>query len=161
MNIKDREYIESLTDKEIVTAILKKDAKITRLYFYGKCYPLFKSIFDKYYTDCERWDEFVTEIYVYIMTPSKLTNINKLADFQFRCSLLTWLKIVAENYCHQLYTKKIDIVGDNSGATDIFNNIEQSLDLDNKNINMLDAMNIISSMPNKRYQKLIEYRYIQ
>ena len=43
----DRQYIESLTDQDIVDAILRKDTKITRLYFYEKCYPLFKVCYDK------------------------------------------------------------------------------------------------------------------
>ena len=151
----------NLDDKEVVRQILSRNTEVTIDYLYKKCYPLFKSIYDKYYTDCESWDEFVTEIYVYIMTPGKQTGISKLAAFQFRCSFPTWLKIVAENYCHQLYAKKIDIVGDNSGDTDIFNRIELSLDFDIKNINTFDVMNIIASMPNQRYRKLIEYRYVQ
>lgn len=152
---------DHLNDKEVVRQILSRNKEVTIDYLYKKCYPLFKSIFDRYYTDCESWDEFVTEIYVYIMVPSKQTGVSKLAAFQFRCSFPTWLKIVAENYCHQLYAKKVDIVGDNSSGTDIFTRIEQSLDFDNKDINKFDVMKIIALMPNQRYSKLIEYRYIQ
>ena len=67
MNLEERHYIESLTDKEIVNAILHRDARVTRLYLYDKCYPLFKTISDKYYTDCANYVEFVNEIYVLIM----------------------------------------------------------------------------------------------
>lgn len=42
---KDFEYIESLSDQEIVEAILNRDTVITRLYLYEKCYPLFKAEF--------------------------------------------------------------------------------------------------------------------
>lgn len=151
----------NLDDKEVVRHILSRNKEVTIDYLYKKCYPLFKSIYDRYYTDCESWEEFVTEIYVYIMMPGKQTGISKLAAFQFRCSFPTWLKIVAENYCHQLYAKRIDIVGESSSDTDIFNRIEKSLDFDIKNINTFDVMNIIASMPNQRYRKLIEYRYVQ
>lgn len=151
----------SLDDKEVVRLILSRDKWVTINYLYKKCYPLFKSIYDKYYTDCESWEEFVTEIYVYIMVPGKQTGISKLAAFQFHCSFPNWLKIVAENYCHQLYAKKIDIIGESSNDSDIFNRIEQSLDFDNKDINRFDVMKILELMPNQRYRKLIKYRYIQ
>lgn len=150
-----------LKDVDIVRAILCRDSEVTKYFLYKKCYPLFKSIYDKYYTDCDSWDELATEIYVYIMVPGKQTGICKLAAFQFRCSLTEWLKIVTENYCHQLYAKKIDLIGDNSCGTDIFSRIEHSFEIDFRGLNMADAINIIKMMPNQRYRKLIEYRYIQ
>lgn len=151
----------NMKDEEIAKAILHRDSEITIDYLYKQCYPLFKSIYDRYYTDCESWNELVNEIYVYIMVPNKETGISKLAAFQFRCSLATWLKVVTENYCHQLYAKKEDIIEENLGDTDIFSRIEHSLELDFSTINMTDVMKILSLMPNQRYRKLIEYRYIQ
>lgn len=152
--------IDSYTDKEIVKAVLNRDAFVTKEYLYRKCHPLFKSIYDKYYTDCDSWSELVNEIYVYIMIPSKETGISKLAAFQFRCTLTTWLKVVTENYCHQLYAKKVDIIGDNSDDTDIFNHIEYSLNIDLRSIDMSDVRKLLELMPNQRYRKLIEYRYV-
>lgn len=148
------------TDKEIVKAVLSKDREVTAYFLYKKCYPLFKSIYDKYYTDCETWRELANEIYVYIMVPGKEAGISKLAAFQFRCSLINWLKIVSENYCHQLYAKKVDVIGENKSDTDIFNHIEHSFNYDFRNLNMDDLMKIIALMPNQRYRKLIEYRYV-
>ena len=43
--------IVTYTDQEIVKAILNRDTVITKEFLYGKCYPLFKSVFDKYYND--------------------------------------------------------------------------------------------------------------
>lgn len=151
---------DRLKDEDIVRAILRRDSEVTKYFLYKKCYPLFKSIYDRYYTDCESWDELATEIYVYIMVPGKQTGICKLAAFQFRCTLTEWLKIISENYCHNLYVKKIDLVGEKSGDGDILNRIEHSLDFDFRNLNMADVMNIIGMMPNQRYRKLIEYRYV-
>lgn len=150
-----------MTDKEIVQAILSKDSAVTVEYLYRQCYPLFKSIYDRYYTDCDSWRELVNEIYVYIMLPGKTTGVSKLASFQFRCSLTMWLKVVTENYCYQLYARKSEIIGENSESTDIFNRVEYSLDLDFSTINMSDVMKILDLMPNQRYRRLIEYRYLQ
>lgn len=55
----DKEYIKSLSDQEIVQAILKRDARVTRLYLYEMYYPIFKTRYDKYYTDCESCLEFI------------------------------------------------------------------------------------------------------
>lgn len=39
-------------DLQIAEALIKRDNMVTRKYFYQQCYPLFKSIYDNYYTDC-------------------------------------------------------------------------------------------------------------
>ena len=38
-------------DLQIAQSLIAKDEMVTRKYFYQQCYPLFKSIFDNYYTD--------------------------------------------------------------------------------------------------------------
>lgn len=73
----------NLDDKEVVRQILSRNKEVTIDYLYKKCYPLFKSIYDRYYTDCESWDEFVTEIYVYIMTPGSKRALANLPLFSF------------------------------------------------------------------------------
>jgi DNA-directed RNA polymerase specialized sigma24 family protein len=150
----------NMKDEEIARAILHKDSEVTFDYLFKQCRPLFRAIFDRYYTDCERWEELATEIYVYIMAPGKKTGICKLAAFQFRCTLTEWLKIVSENYCHHLYVKKLDLVGENVGDSDIFNRIEHSLGFDISSLNMLDLKTVIALMPNQRYRTLIEHRYV-
>lgn len=45
--------IATLTDQEIVKAILDRDSFVTKEFLYGECYPWFKSIFDTCYTDCD------------------------------------------------------------------------------------------------------------
>lgn len=59
--------LDRYTDQEIAQAILRRDTFITKAYLYRKCYPLFKAIYDKYYTDCENPIELINEIYVYTM----------------------------------------------------------------------------------------------
>ena len=46
-------------DLLIRDALLKHDGKVTRHFFYQKCYPIFKSIYDNYYTDCACVKEFM------------------------------------------------------------------------------------------------------
>ena len=155
----DLQYIVSLTDSEIVEAILRRDANITRLYFYEMYYPLFKARYDKYYTDCESCLEFINEIYVHIMTPGSKSGKCYLASFGFSCRFEHWLKIVVENYCHQLYKKKPeiidipDVVGDRK--------TDGSTTIDIENLNHADVNAMLNLMRNKRYRDLIRYRYVE
>lgn len=152
--------IEHYTDQEIVKAILDRDTIITKEFLYRKCYPLFKAVYDKYYTDCESCFELINEIYVYIMIPQKKTNVSKLAAFGFRCTLTMWLKIVVENYCHQLYARRMEIDRDSNVGSDRNMPDDESLTENTRSIDMEDVHKILNMMPNQRYRKLIEYRYV-
>lgn len=78
--------LDRYTDQEIARAILRRDTFITKEYLYRKCYPMFKAIYDKYYTDCENTIELINEIYVYILMPHRETHRSKLQDFGFTVS---------------------------------------------------------------------------
>ena len=154
--------LSDLSDQEIVRDILNRDKEITFLYLYKKCYPLFRAIYNRYNTNCENAIELINEIYVYLLFPNKNTGRCKLADFGFRCTLTTWLKIVAENYCHQLYKKKEVTLQEEKFLVDD-RNIEKmhSIELDEKVLQMQDLNKILLMMPNKRYRELIQFRYVE
>ena len=153
--------ISKLSDQEIVQAILNRDKEISFLYLYKKCYPIFDSVHKKYYTDCENPTELISEIYVYILTPNKNTGKCKLADFGFRCTLTMWLKIVVENYCHQLFARKKYIPEDFIVHDDRKNWEKDSIDIDFSSLNMEDVMKILDMMPNECYKKLLIHRYLE
>ena len=60
-------------DLKIAKALIRHDEGVTRMFFYRQCYPLFKSIYDNYYTDCTAVKEFIDEIYIVVLAPSKIT----------------------------------------------------------------------------------------
>lgn len=148
------------TDREIVKAILNRDTLITKVFLYKKCYPLFKAIFDNYYTDCTDVFEFITEIYTYIMYPHRETGKSKLQGFDFRCSLPQWLKIVTRNYCRYVYSRRIVT----NSEIDINERInlpsDGSLLSGAKSLDMDDLNKVLLSMPNERYRELIRHRYV-
>lgn len=152
--------IDRYTDQEIAEAIIRRDTFITKEYLYRKCYPLFKSIYDKYYTDCDSVIELINEIYVYILMPHRETHQSKLQNFGFRCTLTMWLKIVTENYCHQLFTKRITVDENNDVASDRNDISDDSFLSNTRRLDMEDVQKTLSMMPNQRYRKLIEYRYV-
>lgn len=149
------------SDEEIVHHILHRNEEETIIFLYQQCYPLFKSVYNKYYTDCETCVEFINQIYLLIMTPRKSTGVSPLQTFGFRCTLTMWLKIIAENYCKQLFRKKVDFSDGVSTESDRLNFQDDSLELDFRSIYAGDVMRILDMMPNVRYRNLIELRYVK
>lgn len=156
----DKMGLEQYSDRQIVKAILDRDASVTKEFLYRRCYPLFKAVYDKYYTDCDSCFELINEIYVYIMIPQRKTGVSKIASFGFKCTLTLWLKIVVENYCHQLYARRIEVNLDSDVSSDRIIPDDESLTVNTRNIDMEDLHKILNMMPNQRYRQLIEYRYV-
>lgn len=153
--------IDNYTDQEIVQAILDRDTFVTKEYLYKKCYPMFKAIHSRYYTDCETTIDFISEIYVYILSVQPQTGTCKLAGFKFMSSLYSWLKVVSLNYCHCLYARRMD-VNNNHNIDDDRELIEDlSVDLDVSRLDKRDVQALLMQMPNIRYRRLIELRYVQ
>lgn len=156
--------ISKMTDRQIVEAILKRDAAVTHKYLYERCYPLFKAVYDRYYTDCNDCTELINEIYLYIMTPKRDTGESKLEKFGYRCTLTMWLKIVVTNYCHQLYERR----GTAEMSTDSLDDPERYSPLASdaasdptRRLSRRDLERMVADMPNERYRRIIRYRYIE
>ena len=155
-------------DIEIAKALINRDNLVTKKYLYIQCYPLFKSIYDKYYTDCISCKEFIDEIYMVVLSPSKITGKCQMENFKGESSLAQWLKSACLYYCYAKFDKKLPITdvisnGDelNLGDTDRFIDNSNSIDMDFSSINRADVEKILCSMPNIRYRKLIRMRYLE
>ena len=154
-------------DLEIASALINRDEHITRKYFYQQCYPLFKSIFDNYFTDCTCCKEFIDEIYILVLAPSKITGKCQMENYRGESTLARWLKAVCLFYCYKRFERKVsykftpiaELTQKKSGATDSLSEKSTSYDIDF----MLrsDIESLIMLMPNKRYQKIIKLRYIE
>ena len=157
-------------DLQIAKSLIVRDEMVTRKYFYQQCYPLFKSIFDNYYTDCANVKEFIDEMYIIVLAPSKLTGKCQMENFRGESTLTSWLKTACLFYCY----KQFEIKGkmpkkerlplsnaDDDDAGDRADSIYGSLEIDFSNINRQDAQVIIKQMPNKRYGELIRLRYLE
>lgn len=153
--------INSMSDREIVAAILARDRAVTEAFLYRKCYPLFNACFCKYETDCETCIEFINEIYLYLMLPRPKTQQSYMQGFAFRCSLIGWLKLVAHTYCHQLFRKKGEMYQESLDDTDRFKETPDSLITYANNCDVADLQYVLSTMPNDRYRELIRLRYVE
>lgn len=158
-------------DLQVRDALLRRDGKVTRYFFYQQCYPLFKSIYDNYYTDCASIKEFIDEIYVLVMSPSKITGRCQLENFRGESTLTSWLKTACMYYCYNKYElkermPKYEILSETNeeydeGTADRNEAIFGSNDIDFDNLNRRDAMAILDMMPNRRYSTLIRFRYLE
>lgn len=152
-------------DFDIVQALLQREENVTRDFFYRKCYPLFKSVYDNYYTDCSSCIEFINEIYIHILVPNKDTGICKLEQFKFQSTLFTWLKTVCLFYCYKRYKRKINNImepfyeNQNIGVRN--DELIGSIEIDGASLNNGDMETILQLMPNRRYSYLIRLRYVE
>ena len=158
-------------DLQIAKALIKRDNLVTRKYFYQQCYPLFKSIYDNYYTDCTNCKEFIDEIYIVVLAPSKITGKCQMENFRGESTLASWIKTACLYYCYKQYETKEKMpkyerlpnsnAKDNDDDGDRDDAIYGSIEIDFTNLNRQDALIILNQMPNKRYSELIRLRYLE
>ena len=158
-------------DLQIAKALIKRDNLVTRKYFYQQCYPLFKSIYDNYYTDCTNCKEFIDEIYIVVLAPSKTTGKCQMENFRGESTLTSWLKTACLYYCYKKYESKSRmpiyeplIFLNNQEKEDDSDRDEEkfgSIEIDFNNLNREDALAILKRMPNKRYSEIIRLRYLE
>ena len=157
-------------DLQIAQALIQRDNTVTRKYFYQHCFPLFKSIYDNYYTDCTDYKEFIDEIYIVVLTPSKATGRCQMENFRGESTLASWIKTACLYYCYKKFESKEKMPkyeqlqnstvkdNDDSDRTDA---IYGSMEIDFSSLNRQDALTILKQMPNKRYAELIRLKYLE
>ena len=158
-------------DLQIAKALIKRDNLVTRKYFYQQCYPLFKSIYDNYYTDCANCKEFIDEIYIVVLAPSKTTGKCQMENFRGESTLTSWLKTACLYYCYKKYELKgrmpiyepLIFLNHQEKDDDSDRDEEKfgSIEIDFNNLNREDALVILKRMPNKRYSEIIRLRYLE
>lgn len=95
-----------MTDQEIIQGLIARDNRVTQDFFFVKCRPLFKSIMTQVFDYEVDYDEFVNELYLYLMEG----DASKLRQFEYRCSLFMWLKILAIRFFIKRRSRMIDDV---------------------------------------------------
>lgn len=154
--------IYSMSDQEVVQALLDRDKGITYNYLYKKCYPLFKSIYKDYYTDCENCIEFINEIYTLIMIPGKKSGKIPLANFSHKCTLTFWLKRVAINHCKRKFKRKPRFtVTSDLTREDSMRQFGGTEDIDLSSVNKEDVKKIIDQVKPERFRQIIIHRYLE
>ena len=160
-------------DLQIAKSLIQRDNIVTRQYFYQQCYPLFKSIFDNYYTDCTSCKEFIDEIYIVVLAPCKTTGKCQMENFRGESTLASWIKTACLYYCYGRYelkqrmplyeplphsTEKDD---EDDAFSDRNKNESLSNPIDFSNMNRSDVEALLNMMPNIRYRNIIRLLYLE
>lgn len=153
-----------MSDREIVEGLIARDEKITRLFFFVKCRPLFYSVIAHFFSYPVDYDELVNELYVNIMA----NDAQGLRSFSYQSSLCQWLKRVAYNYfSHKC--KRERFIEDKSREEE--KDEEQRLEYGllhrevavevDTHIAVMDIKALLSNMKNERNRYVLEKLFIE
>lgn len=135
-----------MTDREIIQGLINRDNTVTEQFFFVKCHPLFHSIIHFVFPYEVDYDEFVNELYLYMMENDGA----KLKNFQYRCSVYLWLRILAIRY----FIKKRDQMIDAGRHDTLYN--ESSLFAYIPNVSTKEDLDrLFTQMRNERYVYVI------
>lgn len=160
-------------DLQIAKSLINRDERVTRDYYYKDCYPLFKSIYDNYYTDCACCKEFMDEIYIVVLAPSKITGKCQMENFRGESTLRSWLKTACLYYCYNKYEIKqrmpvyepLPHPTEKHDDDDVFSDRKKDESLSNpidfSGMNRADVEALLNMMPNTRYRNIIRLLYLE
>lgn len=132
-----------MTDQEIIQGLIERDNRVTKEFFFDKCRPLFCSIMQKVFDYEVDYDEFVNELYIYLMENDAI----KLRNFEYRSSVYQWLKILAIRF---FINKRGRMIEDVSQETP-YDGRHQTADTEKDMTAEGDMERLFDNMPNKRY----------
>lgn len=135
-----------MTDQQIIQGLIARDNVITQEFFFERCKPLFYAIIRKVFSYEVDYDEFVNELYVYLME----NDAARLKQFEGRSSLYQWIKVTATRF----FIKKRDLlIEDATKETPIE---EETIIEQPSATSILDVQRLLAAMPNRRYATVIQ-----
>ena len=142
-----------MTDQEIIQGLIARDNRVTEEFFFVKCKPLFISIMKLVFDYEVDYDEFVSELYVFLME----NDATKLRNFQYRSSVYQWLKVLAIRY----FIKKRVRMIDNRSKEAQYNGRSQTAAPESNSAAENDLERLFQAMPTKRYVYVIRRLIIE
>lgn len=136
-----------MTDKEIIQGLIARDNRVTEEFFFVKCRPLFHNIIHRVFDYEVDYDEFVNELYVYLMA----NDASKLRNFEYRSTVYQWLKVLAIRF---FINKRGRMIDDTSQETP-YDGRSQTADTEKDMTAEGDIKRLFARMPNKRYVYVI------
>ena len=144
-----------MTDKEIIQGLIDRDNDVTEEFFFVKCRPLFLDIIKRVFDDEVDYDEFVNELYIYLME----NDAHRLRTFNFDSSLYGWLKMVAIHF----FFRKINQgkLIDNKSKEPPTRKKEDCMIQDFFEMSIEDLKRLLAALPNRRYAFVLEKLIIE
>ena len=132
-----------MTEQQIIDALIERDERVTKRFFFENCRPLFVSIIRHVFSYEVDYDEFVNELYLYLISDDAA----RLRSFQGKSTLFQWLKIVAIRY---FIAKRDNLIEDKSEDA-LLKEADGLDETDDRKQAHSDVMRILSRMQNRRY----------
>lgn len=149
------ERLEEMTDKEIIEGLIERNPQITEQFFFHKCKPLFLSIMRFVFSYEVDYDEFVNELYQYLMEGDAY----KLRQFQYRSTVCQWLKTLTLRY----FIKRRDELIENESKEPLYEEKDDA-ELDESESRIaarIDLDRLLAQMANQRYAWVIRKLMIE
>lgn len=143
--------LTKLTDQEITQALISRDNRVTQEFLFEQCRPLFMSIIRRVFDYEVDYDEFVNELYLYLME----NDAARLKQFEGRSSLYQWIKVIATRF----FIKKRDRLIDDSAKETLMD--ETIIAPHSSGVSSMDVQRLLMAMPNKRYAVVIQKLLIE
>lgn len=140
-----------MSDFEIIEALITRDNRVTQEFFFERCRSLFYAIINKVFDYEVDYDEFVNELYIYLME----NDAARLKQFEGRSSLYQWLKVTATRF----FIKKRDQLIDDTTNGILIE--EEDIKDNPMSASILDVQRLLDAMPNKRYAYVIRKLIIE
>ena len=141
------DFLFQMSDEEIIHRLIARDNLVTREFFFEKCRPLFCSIISYVFDYEVDYDEFVNELYVYLME----NDAQKLRNFEYRSSVYMWLKVLAVRY----FIKKRALMIDDGSQEAPYGGLEQKAAPKSDMTAEGDLERLFRAMPTQRYVYVI------
>lgn len=144
-----------MKDQQIIDALIARDDRVTRQFFFQSCRPLFLSIIRNVFSYEVDYEEFVNEFYVYLMDNDSY----RLRQFEGRSSLYQWMKVVAIRY----FIAKRDRLIENDSQEALIEKAAATtpIDVEKKIDANVDISHLLKSLPNRRYEYVIRRLVLQ
>ena len=136
-----------MTEYEIIQGLIARDNRITKVFFFVKCRPLFYSVMRSVFDYEVDYDEMVNELYIYLMEDDAA----KLRNFEYRCTIYMWLKVLAIRF---FLKKRARMIDDNSKETP-YNEQGAAVESRSDSTAQHDMERLFEAMPTERYAHVI------
>ena len=142
-----------MNDRQIIDALIARDNAITQEFLFEQCRPLFISVIRRVFDYEVDYDEFVNELYIYLME----NDAARLRQFEGRSSLFLWLRTTATHF----FVKKRNQLIDNTSHEPLYEQSEDAEDISepmehsSNHTATMDIERLLAAMPNKRYESVL------
>ncbi len=147
-----------LSDQEIVEGLIARDNYITREFFWKKCSGIFNhiiySLYDLHPQKELLKDDLIQRLYSYLMDNDAYV----LRGFEFRSSLLTWLRQVAYRFFERQLSKEHK---EKEAEDKIASHFDDDLCIDDSTEETRKMVRrVLEAMPNKEMAYILSRKYL-